>query len=333
MNKNEFLLTINSENNIPKYQQVVNAINNAIAENYFQKGDALPSVNKMSSSTKLSKDTVFRAYTILKENGSIDSVPNKGYYVANDIKKVLLLLDTFKAYKEVVYHAFVKNLPENIETDMQFHHYNIENFKVILENSKGKYYKYVIMPFNHKEVPIALSVIDNDKLLLLDWNVHSNKSNNYVFQDFGKAFYMALEEALNPLKKYKEIVFLYPDFTFHPKETVTYFKKFCLMYRFKSQLITNPNSFKIKSGNAYISISDRMLGKFLEQCRVKDLEPGKDIGFLSYNETPMKKFIYKGISVVSTDFAEIGNKAAEFVMSNNPMQYYVPTKLTLRESL
>ena len=72
---------------------------------------------------------------------------------------------------------------------------------------------------------------------------------------------------------------------------------------------------------------------FLEQCREKDLEPGKDVGFLSYNETPMKKFIYKGISVVTTDFKELGTKGAEFITKDEPMQYYVPTKLILRESL
>lgn len=333
MEKNEINLVISHNSDVPKYQQLVNAINNAVAENHFQKGDAIPSVNKICKSTKLSRDTVFKAYTILKESGTIESVPNKGYYVASEIKKVLLVLDTFKAYKEVVYHAFVKNLPDNIVTDMQFHHYNIDNFKVILNSSKGKYYKYIVMPFNHKDVPDVLSGIENDKLLLLDWNIHSNKNNNYVFQDFGKAFFEALKEALDLLRKYKEIVFLYPTFTYHPKETVVHFKKYCNQFDFDYKIITNPNALVVEKDVAYISISDRMLGYFLEQCREKNLEPGVNVGFLSYNETPMKKFIYKGISVVSTDFAELGAKAAEFVIQDNPMQYYVPTKLTLRESL
>ena len=72
---------------------------------------------------------------------------------------------------------------------------------------------------------------------------------------------------------------------------------------------------------------------FLEQCRNKDFEPGTDVGFLSYNETPMKKFIYKGISVVSTNFKELGTKAAEFITKDTTVHYYVPTSLTIRESL
>src|SRR5690606_8390707 len=144
----------------------------------------LPSVNAVCKDYNLSRDTVFKAYSILKDNGVIESVPNKGYYVANDTRKVLLVLDTFKAYKEVLYHAFVNNLPKKVIVDVQFHHYNINNFKTILNNGRGKYYKYVVMTFNHKEVPAVLSDFDNDKLLLIDWNMHAKVSSNYVFQDF-----------------------------------------------------------------------------------------------------------------------------------------------------
>lgn len=328
-----FSFTINHKSDIPKYQQLVNAVNNAISENLLQKGEALPSVNKICNSTKLSRDTVFKAYTILKENGVIESVPNKGYYIANETKKVLLLLDTFKAYKEVVYHSFINNLPKNTIVDLQFHHYNIASFKTILNNSKGKYYKYIVMPFDDKEVETTLSDIDNNKLLLIDWSVHSKADNNFIFQDFGDAFYDALKDALKAFRKYKKVVFLYPTYTYHPKETLTFFKKYCKEFHLEYKIETNPIKFSIEKEVAYISTSDRMLGVFLEECRTKNLEPGVHVGFLSYNETPMKKFIYKGISVISTNFAELGAKAAEFVNQDGPMQHYVPTKLILRESL
>jgi DNA-binding transcriptional regulator YhcF (GntR family) len=333
MSEKNFAFTINHESDIPKYQQLVNSINNAIAENVLVKGDLLPSVNGILKDNKLSRDTVFKAYSILKEQNVIESVPNKGYYVAGETRKVLLVLDTFKAYKEVLYHSFVNNLPDNIITDVQFHHYNIDNFKTIINNSVGKYYKYVVMTFDDKEVASVLTNISNEKLLLIDWNIHSKPNNNYVFQDFGKAFYDSLIETVALFEKYESIDFLYPSFTNHPMETVTFFKKFCKDFDFKYNIITNAKEFDIKKNKAYISVSDMMLGVFLEQCREKDLEPGVDVGFLSYNETPMKKFIYKGISVVTTDFKELGTKGAEFITKDEPMQCYVPTKLIIRESL
>ncbi|MBU3821938.1 GntR family transcriptional regulator [Flavobacteriaceae bacterium XHP0103] len=326
-------LDINFSSDIPKYQQLVNAINDALSNNTLSSGDALPSVNSICNDYNLSRDTVFKAYTILKENSVIESVPNKGYYVANDTRKVLLVLDTFKAYKEVLYHSFVSNLPKKVIVDVQFHHYNINNFRTILNNGKGKYYKYVVMSFNHKSVSAILSEFDNEKLLLIDWNIHSNANNNYIFQDFGKAFFEVLKEAIVPFRKYKKLVFVYPTFTNHPIETLTHFKIFCETYGFKSKVVTNPEDFKVIKGEAYISVSDRILGVFLEQCRSKNFEPGTDVGFLSYNETPMKQFIYKGISVISTDFQELGAKAATFVKEEKVLQSYIPTKLILRESL
>ncbi len=329
----KFVFVINHDSDIPKYQQLVNGINNAIAENILQKGDLLPSVNAICKENQLSRDTVFKAYTILKDQNVIDSVPNKGYYVSGETRKVLLVLDTFKAYKEVLYHSFVNNLPDNVITDVQFHHYNIDVFKTIINNSVGKYYKYVVMNFDHKEVAPTLSAISNDKLLLIDWNIHSKKENNYVFQDFGKAFYNSLKEASELFKKYKNIQFIYPDYTNHPKETLESFKKFCADFHFEYDIITDAKKFNIEKGIAYISVSDRILGHFLEQCKERNLEPGKDVGFLSYNETPMKKFIYKGISVISTDFKEIGTKAATFITTDEPVQKYVSTSLIVRESL
>lgn len=329
----KFTFNINHNSDLPKYQQLVNSISNAIAEKVLNKGDVLPSVNKICEENKLSKDTVFKAYSILKDQNVIESVPNKGYYVVGETRKVILVLDTFKAYKEVLYHSFINNLPDNFITDVQFHHYHLENFKTIIHNSIGKYYKYVVMDFNHNESNFLLSTIPNDKLLLIDWGVNSTPQNNYVFQDFGKSFYESLLGAVESFKKYKEIHFVYPSFTNHPIETVIFFEKFCADFKFKYKIITNPKEFNIKREIAYISVSDRILGQFLDQCQERNLEPGKDVGFLSYNETPMKKFIYKGISVVSTDFKALGTKIAEFIANEKPMQYYVPTRLTLRDSL
>lgn len=330
---NDFAFNISHISDIPKYQQLINAINNSISENVLKKGDLLPSINSICKENKLSRDTVFKAYSILKDQSVIESVPNKGYYVSGETRKVLLVLDTFKAYKEVLYHSFVNNLPENIIIDVQFHHYNFDNFKTIINNSIGKYYKYVVMNFDDKEIASVLKNISNEKLLLIDWNIHSKPKNNYVFQDFGKAFYDSLIGAVELFQKYNEIVFVYPSFTNHPIETLTFFKKFAKDFDFNFNIITNPKDFIIERKKAYISVSDRILGRFLEQCREKNFEPGNDVGILSYNETPMKKFIYKGISVVTTDFNELGTKGAEFITKDGPMQYCVPTNLIIRESL
>ena len=333
MINSKLTLTIKHQGDIPKYQQVVNAINDAIGEDKLGIGDVLPSVNSVCKDYNLSRDTVFKAYSILKEQNVIVSVPNKGYYVSSETKKILLVLDTFKAYKEVLYHSITNNLSSNYITDIQFHHYNIDAFKTIINNSIGKYSKYVVMNFNNDEIPSLLKQISNDKLLLIDWDIHSSKENNFIFQDFGTAFYDNLNEIKPKLETYNELVFLYPKYTNHPIETVNYFKIFCVENNMKFKVVSDSNNFQIEKNCAYISVSDRMLGKFLEQCADNDFELGKDVGVLSYNETPMKKFINKGISVISTDFKKMGNTIANFITSDNQIKEYIETNITLRKSL
>lgn len=331
--ENNFKFQLNEAGDVPKFRQLIDSVNYAISESKLSMGDHLPSVNQVCKEYKLSRDTVFKAYSLLKEQGVIDSVPNKGYFVAREIRRVFLFLDTFKAYKEVLYDSFIKNLPENVLADVRFHHYNTDVFKRQIEESIGKYHKYVVMPFDHPEVDSILSQIPSEKLLVIDWNIYSKPGNNLLYQDFGQSVYDGLLSVKHLLKKYKEMVFLYPNYTNHPVELLYFGKKFCSDYGIKCTVETNAAKFDVKAGTAYLSVSDRMLGQFLEQCRQKGLEPGRDTGIISYNETPMKKFIYKGITVITTDFKLMGMKAAEFVVNDAPMQLCVPTQVYIRDSL
>ena len=46
----------------------------------------------------------------------------------------------------------------------------------------------------------------------------------------------------------------------------------------------------------------------------------------------MKKYVKNGITVISTDFKLMGQKAAEFVSSDKAMKFEVPTELKIRQS-
>ncbi|TDL99431.1 MAG: GntR family transcriptional regulator [Flavobacteriaceae bacterium] len=336
-------LNISSKSEVPKYQQLVDAIGHAIAKNTLSVGMRLPSVNELSKKENLSRDTIVKAYELLKEQGMIDSVPAKGYFVSGNTKKVLLFLDTLKAYKEVLYHAFVGNLPENFIVEVQFHHYHVENFKNIVESSLGKYYKYVIMPFDDPKVTAALKKLPEERLLLIDSGNYPNAQNHRIYQDFAQSFNDCLEKALQPLKKYQKLCFVYPKHTHHPKISLSIFEKFAVDNDFEHQIIYDIKDFKPSKNTAYISVSDQFLGILLEEAKKQNLDIGKDIGILSYNETPMKKFIYKGISVISTDFKKMGEKGAEFVcgsqdmsfkdLENQKLNLKIPTQLILRDSL
>jgi len=329
----KFKFTVDKNSNKLKFQQLVDAITDSISQNQLKQGDMLPSVNQIMKECQLSRDTVFKAYAELKNRGAVESVPNRGYFVTKNITKVFLFLDTFKAYKEVLYGSILKHLPKNISVDLHFHHYNINVFEKIISESLGKYSKYIIMNFDHSKVPKITSKITPSQLLVIDWNINTSEKQSAIYQNFGQAVFNCFQTKIEQIRKYAEITFLYPKFTYHPKEAIEYFEKFCTQNNIKHTVVFEQEKLKIKKGGLYFLVSDRTLANILDQCSDLGFEPGKDIGIISYNETPMKKYVKNGISVISTDFELMGQKAAKFVTSGKPIQFEVPTTLKLRSSL
>ncbi len=331
--ESKFHFEINPQSNLLKFQQLMDSVNEAISRNLLQIGDMLPSVNQLCKQSSLSRDTVFKAYAELKNRGVIESVPNRGYFVAKAVTKVFLFLDTFKAYKEVLYGSFLDSLPETIAIDLHFHHYNIDDFEKIIKESLGKYTKYIIMNFDHERVPEIIRQIPANKLLVIDWNVHEQEGSSSIYQDFGQSLYDSLAGGIDLIRKYNRFIYLYPSFTYHPKISVTYFEKFCADFKINYKTLLDFKKFDIQKGELYLLVSDRTLAKFLDQCEQKNLVQGQDVGVISYNETPMKKYVKDGITVISTDFELMGKKIAEFVITGEKTNLVIPSKMTVRKSL
>ncbi|HWS00559.1 MAG TPA: GntR family transcriptional regulator [Prolixibacteraceae bacterium] len=329
----KFSFKPNLSSGVSKVQQLVDALLRSINYKMLLEGDPLPSVNDLMKESGLSRDTVFKSYSELKRRGIVEAIPNKGYFVTRSQKKVFLFLDTFKAYKEVLYNSFKQNLPKNTMVDINFHHYNFELFKSIIHNSNGKFNSYVIMNFNHPEIPGIIQEIDPEKLLLIDWAIHSQPDQARVYQDFGESVYNCLASGWHLLRKYDEVVCVYPEYTFHPFESVEQVNKFCTDNHLDFSILYNIEELDIKVGKVYFVFEDIDLASILEQANRKKFRLREDFGLISYNDTPMKQFIADGITVISTDFKLMGKKSAEFAESNEKIDFLVPTELIIRESL
>jgi DNA-binding transcriptional regulator YhcF (GntR family) len=331
MQKFSFKPNLNS--GVSKVQQLVDALIRSINLKMLREGDPLPSVNDLMKESGLSRDTVFKSYSELKRREIVEAIPNKGYFVTRSQKKVFLFLDTFKAYKEVLYNSFKQNLSKNTMVDINFHHYNFELFKSIIHSSNGKFNSYIIMNFNHSEIPEIIGEIDPDKLLLIDWAIHSQPGQARVYQDFGSSVYNCLTSGWHLLRKYNEVVCVYPHYTFHPIESVDNVSRFCADNHLDFSILYHIEELDIKVGKVYLVFEDIDLAAILEQANRKKFKLRDDFGILSYNDTPMKQFVADGITVISTDFKLMGKQAAEFAVANEKVDFLVPTELIIRESL
>jgi DNA-binding transcriptional regulator YhcF (GntR family) len=332
-------IRINSKSSIPKYEQLVSEIIRHIRAKRFKLGDKLPSIHEICNNFNISRDTVVIAYNELKSRGIISPKHGKGFYVASTtIKsklKIFLLFDVMNGYKEVLYRSFLNGLGSDYQVDIFFHYYNIKVFEQLISNNINKYGFYVIMPHFNEDISKYLKQIPPEKLLIIDKDLITGYGTYAaVFQNFEKNVYNALQEAIPLLKKYSSLKFISNhNFQFIPDGLEKGFSKFCSQNKIKHSIYNDIKSSAPEKGDAFLAVSDQDLIELLKLSKIKNWEPGRDIGIVSYDETPLKEILAGGISVISTDFKKMGEKAAEMLKMRINSKIENPCLFIPRKSL
>jgi len=328
---------LESINSFSKHEQLVQGIINAIDEKVVTKGDLLPSVNTFISELGFARETIAKAYKELVHRGIIESKNRLGYFVAtNDVKqelKVALLIFAFDIFQETFYENFRKGLGKNIQLDIFFHHNNFDTFESIVQNIKGKYGMFVIAPIPSKKTPPVLKQLPTNRVLLVDRFIETDEDYNYVAQEFGDSSYNAFVQLKDKIKKYDEIIFFFKPSSAEPDEILNSFKKFMKDYDIKGVIKEEYVSGSLEKGKVYFTIHNLELWEMLKDSKIKGLKIGSDIGFISHNDDIVKEIIFDGVTTFSTDFSEMGKKAANFVLNRKKIQEIIPTILVDRNSL
>ncbi|WP_186755895.1 GntR family transcriptional regulator [Echinicola salinicaeni] len=322
-------IRIDSESRIPKYQQIINSIIEDIEKGALSVGEKIPSINEISEGHYLSRDTVEKAYSLLKKKKIIISVKGKGYYVARNVShsqtKVLFLLNKLSNYKLRIYNSFVNNLGPDSQVDLNIYHCDPKNLINLLKENTGAYDYYVIMPhfkdqeLNHlnydQEVIKSITDIPSEKVIIMDnYLPDAGLETAAIYQDFKMDIYQALKEGLARIKKYEKLILVYPDKVIYPypSEIKQGFKKFCVEFGINFEIIdTIYADMDLDQHDAYIIIEENDLINLIKQIREREFELGEDIGVISYNDTPLKELL--GITVMSTDFKVMGETAAYMI--------------------
>ncbi|MGK2862619.1 MAG: substrate-binding domain-containing protein, partial [Chitinophagaceae bacterium] len=202
---------------------------------------------------------------------------------------------------------------------------------------KQDYTHYVILPHfveGGEKAHEVINEITGRNLIILDKIVPGIKGEHgAVFENFENDIFVALKEALPQLSKYQTLRIIFPSDSYHPEEIVKGFQNFCQQYAFNSHVIQDISGETISEGEAYINLKEDDLVVLLGKIQQTQLKVGKDVGIISYNETPWKQFILDGLTTISTDFKKMGEIAAEMILNNERKQVEVPFALTLRNSL
>ncbi|MNK82602.1 hypothetical protein D3C87_1023810 [compost metagenome] len=297
----------------------------------------------------MSRDTVEKAYNILKERKIISSIRGKGYYITRTKLEskvnILFLTNKLSSYKMKTYSSFIDTLGANAHVDLQIYHCDETLFLNILDKFEGAYDYYVITThfktdeLKHlsftDDVVNAIKKIPQEKLVVLD-NIKLGTGDDVIkiYQDFENDIYNALKEGLSKVTKYKRLILVYPDKAVYPypRRILHGFRKFCVEHEINFEILSEVyDDMILKKGDLFITIEESDLVNLMKQIRDEEFVLGKEIGVISYNDTPLKELL--GITVMSTDFNVMGETAARMILNKEKGQVKVPFNFIDRNSI
>ncbi len=343
-NYNSFkdILSISDYSRVRKHRQIINSVLSATTIGSLKLNDKLPSVNELAIDYNISRDTVVRAYTFLKENDIIDSIPGKGYYIksiTNKYKaKVFLLFNSLSPQMKKIYDAFAEALQDKASIDFYIYQNDYEQFKNhILDNNSKEYTHYVLatnfedenyINFIKNEIPV-------DKLILLNGNPQQLREEvACVYQNLEADFFEVLKVLEKHWKKYKGIKLILSMKNKIPNEIVESFKNFCCQYDYNFGIVEDINNEKLEKNTVYVDFDDdESLVNLIKKISKTNFVLGKDIGLLSYDDNPLKELLAGGITVITRIFEKMGYQAADIILNKEKKQVLNPLKVIVRKSL
>ena len=322
---------------LSKHEQLVMGVINAIDDRIIRSGNQLPSVNRMIQELKFARNTIVKAYSDLKDRGIVEERKGQGFIIksasTDQTVRVALLLYAFHPFQEIFYNTFRAGLGDNIQLDVFFHHNNLEVFENTLNNIKGRYGMYVVAPIENKKTKGMLLQIPQNKLLVVDRPLHMGSDYSFVVQEFEQPVYDALEELKDTIRKFRKMVLVFRSGSDFPMGILKAFRRFVADYKIKHEVVPDYIPASVESDTVYMTIGDTELWQILKDCVASKLVIGKDVGILSHNESPVKEIVCGGITTISTDFRQMAQCAAEFVLNRTFSQRVIPSILVRRNSL
>lgn len=322
---------------LSKSEQIIASVTESLRSGKFTPGQAIPSINSTALKFGVARKTVVRAYDKLKKSGLIESRPKTGYFVISkkpsNKLKILLIIHSFDGHWELFYNDFRERSNGCCDVEIFFHHYNIKVLELIINRNVSDYDMVIISSFNHPRIKSVVGRIPAYKLLLISRKDRLDESYNYIIQDFKTGTYNALCSANKQIQKYDKLNLAYPEKGGHSETLKEGFLEYCNEFSFQNEIVNALSELEIKKGEAYLTVSDNDLIYLLNVCKTRNWELGKDVGVLSYNETPLKQVIRDGISVVSCNFSEMAGEMADFVKDPKTTKKIIPIEFIKRNSL
>lgn len=324
-------ISIQKDDNTPIYKQLVEFVINSIRSCNVSEGEMLPSMNELSDALDISKETVKKAYTILRDLGYIEARQGKGVFVKNpedrETMRVLLIFDKLSTYKDCLLNAMTSKIGDSAQITIRLHNQSIELFQYYLDECLDRFDYYVVTPHfpldddTQRRLAKQLVRIPNRKLIMLDYWIKDLPGNyGAVYQDFDHDIYGGLMEGLDRLRECGHLsVITTPSSLYHNAISAS-IRRFCRDNELSVDFHNCVSGDIVKKGDVFLLINgqlDTELNILARIAAAKGLEIGRDLYIISYNDSPINELVLGGLTTVSTDFSMMGDLAADMILTKS----------------
>lgn len=330
----------------PIYKQLLSEFERLIDSGELPVGACIPSMNELSAQLNISKETVKKVYSILRERGVIESIHGKGFFVTarQDGRKlrIFLLFDKLSQYKQILYDAFIAEIGDRAEITIYMYNQNIETFESFVDSALDNYDYYLVTPHFPLDAETqaralkALKRIPNRKLIVLDNWLRSLQGNyGAVYQDMANDIYDGLSSAIDDLQRYHKLHVIILPTSLYGSLIMVGITRFCEEHGIEVEFHYDINQSIMQRGDLYLLLNGQLGIGLVEVARIaasRGLRIGEDVGVISYNDSYLSEIILGGLTTVSTDFEQMGRLAAQMVLSNNFKKIKCDFKLNRRKT-
>lgn len=336
---------IDKDSTVAIYRQLVNEITSAVRDKKLLPGQLIPSMNELSEQLGISKETVKKAYGVLREKSVIESRQGKGFYISDSKRKdalsIIFLFDKINDAKQSIVEGFNREIGSKCKETILIYNQDVKMFEYLVNENLGNFDYYVIAPHfktnaeGMERVVKTLRRIPFSQLILVDNRVEDLKGNYGVaYQDFADDAYNCLIQVSGEFSKVSRITVITRPSSLYCQSIqkgIARFGKECGVETIFATEVPG----KIKKGETFVLLQSELDAGLLAIAKCAEnsgLEVGRDFYIISYNESPLDSLVLGGLTTISANFKEMGEEAARMVNTKKMTRIHIPFGMNKRHT-
>ena len=329
----------------PIYRQLLEQIESDIRNGRLSPGTQLPSMNELADSLNISRETVKKAYGILRDRGIVVPQQGKGFYVADRDAaakpRILVVFDKFSIYKQILYNSLAEEFGPRAELTVVTHNQSLDLFAYYLDSYLGAFDYYIVIPHfpldgaSQARAAKLIARIPYPKLVLVDYLPDYLRGHyGAVYQDFEHDVCEGLRQGLDKLKKTAGLhVITLPTSLYGPvmRKGIT---RFCETNGIPVRFSTAPPE-RIEKGETFLILNSQLdwgLAALARRVKAQGLSVGEDVFIIAYNDVDLNEVVLGGLTTVSTDFRQMGKTAARMILDRRFEKVHCPFRMNRRST-